>query len=167
MESKYESLFADWHSEKSVDIGLVSPIEPEREGRASSQSSQTLLEKRFLIEEGVPRQRFNIRKLYRKPDRIFERVSSTFSGHFAHGKSGWWKKQMLVDRGLRSMAAFVLVCAVIMFIIIFSYLKDFVHRINKRTTSVGGKTVESCTVLEGRSLVRTCSYVHHRYSPSA
>jgi hypothetical protein len=60
---------------------------------------------------------------------------------------------MLVDRSLRSMAVFTATCAVIMFIIIFSYLKDFMTRLNTHTTSVGGSSGESCSEAESRNVV--------------
>lgn len=53
------------------------------------------------------------------------------------------------------MTAFVIICAIVMFIVIFYYMKDFVTRINRNTSSVGGNKVNSCEVLRGRSVVRT------------
>ncbi|RDW82971.1 hypothetical protein BP5796_04462 [Coleophoma crateriformis] len=81
-----------------------------------------------------------------------QRTTSTFDGHFAHGKPGWWKKQMLVDRSLRTMAAFTALCALIMCIIVFTYLKDFMTRLNKNSTSVGGSHGESCHNMESRNI---------------
>lgn len=97
--------------------------------------------------------RANVRQLMPKPSFLTHRTNSTFDGNFAHGKPGWWKKQMLVDRSLRSMAVFTATCAVIMFIIIFSYLKDFTTRLNTHTTSVGGSSGESCSEAESRNVV--------------
>ena len=68
-------------------------------------------------------------------------------------QGGWWKRQMLVDRSLRSMAALTSIFALIMIIICISYMSDFVTRPNKNTTSVGGKTGESCKTMEGRNVV--------------
>lgn len=79
--------------------------------------------------------------------------TSTVEGHFAHGKPGWWGKQMLVDRSLRSMAGFTTLCALIIFIIIFSYLPQFRSRLNLNSTSVGGRTGESCKTLEKKNVV--------------
>jgi len=61
---------------------------------------------------------------------------------------------MLVDRSLRSMAVFTTLCAIIMFIIVFSYIKAFRTRLNLKSTSVGGKDGESCETSERRNLVR-------------
>jgi hypothetical protein len=60
---------------------------------------------------------------------------------------------MLVDRSLRSMAVFTAICAVIMWIIVFSYLGPFVTRLNHNSTSVGRKHGESCGEAEGRNVV--------------
>lgn len=108
-----------------------------------------------IIEE--PRQRngfkSNVNKFWRKKSFRSSRTSSTFDGHFAHGRPGWWKKQMLVDRSLRSMAGFTSVCSIAMLIIIFAHLGDFVNRINPHTTSVGGKDGESCSRMERKNVV--------------
>lgn len=61
---------------------------------------------------------------------------------------------MLVDRSLRSMAGFTAICCMAMFIVIFCYLGDFTHRLNKDTTSVGGSSGESCETEEKRNVVR-------------
>lgn len=94
----------------------------------------------------------NMRRLFRQKSKLSSRTGSTFDGHFAHGRSGWWNKQMLVDRSLRSMAAFTTACAVIMLIILFSYLPAFSRRINHNSTSVGGKNGESCHTAEARNI---------------
>jgi hypothetical protein len=60
---------------------------------------------------------------------------------------------MLVDRSLRSMAGFTAVCAVIMLIILFSYLPAFTKRLNHYSTSVGGRDGESCGTAESRNVV--------------
>ena len=110
--------------------------------------------------EEKPRQRHgmagmssNIQRLFHKRSVLSQRTTSTFDGHFAHGKPGWWTKQMLVDRSLRSMAGFTTVCAFIMLIILLSYIPDFVHRLNPHSTSVGGKSGESCGQMETRNVV--------------
>jgi hypothetical protein len=113
-------------------------------------------------EGGRPRFRYgfktnakeNIGQFWRRRPRLRERTTSTFEGHFAHGKPGWWHKQMLVDRSLRSMAGFTAVCAVAMLIIIFSYLSAFVKKTNLKSTSVGGRAGESCAVMEKQNVVR-------------
>lgn len=51
------------------------------------------------------------------------------------------------------MAAFTAVCAVIMLIITLSYISDFAHRLNLKTTSVGGKDGESCGSMEQKNVV--------------
>jgi hypothetical protein len=89
----------------------------------------------------------NIGQFWRRRPRLRE-GTTTFEGHFAHAKPGWWHKQMLVDRSLRSMAGFTAVCAVAMLIIIFSYLSAFVKRTNLKSISVGGRAGESCAVME-------------------
>ena len=60
---------------------------------------------------------------------------------------------MLVDRSLRSMAAFMALCSLVMFIIIFAHIGDFRNRINIHTTSVGGKDGESCKTIERKNVV--------------
>lgn len=60
---------------------------------------------------------------------------------------------MLVDRSLRSMAGFTLVCAIIMGIIMISYLRPFYTRLNKHSTSVGRKEGESCESLKSKNMV--------------
>lgn len=108
-------------------------------------------------DEDGPRQRIrfrsNLHDLMHRKSVVSQRTTSTFDGHFAHGKPGWWKKQMLVDRSLRSMAAFTALCAAIMFVIVLSYLKAFKSRVNLDSTSVGGKDGESCETAERRNLV--------------
>ena len=68
--------------------------------------------------------------------------------------SGWWNHQMLFDRSLRFMAALMTLYAVIMTIICAAYLKDFVHRGNPHSTSVGQNKGKSCTSLQGTEIVR-------------
>ena len=68
--------------------------------------------------------------------------------------SGWWNHQMLFDRSLRSMAALMTLYAVIMTGICAGYLKDFVHRDNPHSTSVGQNKGKSCTSLQGTEIVR-------------
>lgn len=97
--------------------------------------------------------RSNVQQLWHRKSVVSTRTTATFDGHFAHGKPGWWKKQMLVDRSLRSMAGFTALCCVVMFTIVFSYLKDFSNRINFNTTSVGGKDGESCASMERKNVV--------------
>ncbi|RFU28743.1 hypothetical protein B7463_g7594, partial [Scytalidium lignicola] len=90
-------------------------------------------------------------RLFKKPT-LFLRRKSTFDGHFATGKPGWWKKQMLVDRSLRAMAAFTAVCAIVMMVILIVYLPAFKRRLNHHTTSVGAGNGESCSVMERRNV---------------
>ncbi|QSZ32844.1 hypothetical protein DSL72_002424 [Monilinia vaccinii-corymbosi] len=73
-----------------------------------------------------------------------------FVAKFSQGRDGWWKKQMLVDRSLRSMAVFTLLCAIIMGGIITSaYVKPFYYQFNnKYSNSIGGKDRKSCGSLE-------------------
>ncbi|PSN67244.1 hypothetical protein BS50DRAFT_472197, partial [Corynespora cassiicola Philippines] len=56
---------------------------------------------------------------------------------------GVWKDQLLVDRSLRSMTALTACFAIAMIVVIIIYMKPFVNRSNKETTSVGGST-RSC-----------------------
>lgn len=92
---------------------------------------------------------------WRKPENgLPQRTGTTFAGNFAHGKPGWWHKQMLVDRSLRSMAAFTTVCAIVMLIIVLCYAPAFYRRLNKGSTSVGGSGGENCRTVESRNLVR-------------
>lgn len=102
-----------------------------------------------------------MKRLFHKPALLKARTQSTFDGDFAHGRPGWWHKQMLVDRSLRSMAAFTAVSAVIMLIILISYLPAFANRVNHNSTSVGGKAGTSCSTSESRNVVRF-SFPHQR-----
>ena len=93
-----------------------------------------------------------IQRLWHKKSVLSQWTASTFDGNFAHGKPGLWSKQMLVDRSLRSMAVFTAVCAVIMWIVVFSYLGPFSDRLNPNSTSVGRKDGESCSEAETRNV---------------
>ncbi|KAB8290190.1 hypothetical protein EYC80_011059 [Monilinia laxa] len=96
----------------------------------------------------------NLKRIWTKSTAFTKpRPPSSFNGQFAQGKDGWWKKQMLVDRSLRSMAGFTLLCAIIMGIIMTAYLEPFYARSNKHSTSVGGKEGESCESMESRNIV--------------
>ncbi|KAI9644228.1 hypothetical protein NHQ30_007583 [Ciborinia camelliae] len=96
----------------------------------------------------------NLKRLWTKSTAFTKpRTANTFDGHFAQGKDGWWKKQMLVDRSLRAMAGFTFLCAIIMFIIMIVYLPAFYNRLNKQSTSVGGKDGESCKSMESKNTV--------------
>ncbi|QDS73482.1 hypothetical protein FKW77_009136 [Venturia effusa] len=66
------------------------------------------------------------------------RPSSTFSSvkGFAVTGHGLWENQMLVDRSLRFMAVLTSVLAVMMCTLVFVYLKDFIARPNRSSTSV-------------------------------
>lgn len=66
---------------------------------------------------------------------------------------GWWWHQMLVDQSLRSMAALTTVFALMMVILCFAYFGDFANRPNKKSTSVGGKSGESCSAMERSNVV--------------
>lgn len=94
-------------------------------------------------------------QVWRKKSTTFlsQRTASTFDGDFAQGKPGWWNKQMLVDRSLRTMAGFTSVCAIVMFIIVMAYVPAFSRRTNKSSTSVGGSSGESCDIAEARNTV--------------
>ncbi|TEY44889.1 hypothetical protein BOTCAL_0342g00130 [Botryotinia calthae] len=95
----------------------------------------------------------NMKRIWSKSTAFTKpRPQSSFDGHFAQGKDGWWKKQMLVDRSLRSMAGFTFLCTIIMFIIMVAYLPAFNSRLNKQSTSVGGKDGESCHSMESRNI---------------
>jgi hypothetical protein len=95
-----------------------------------------------------------VKRMWAKGTAFTKRTSSTFDGHFAHGKDGWWKAQMLVDRTLRTMAGLTFLSAMIMLILVIKYLPAFAHRPNKNSTSVGGKDVEDCESMEKRNTVR-------------
>jgi hypothetical protein len=51
------------------------------------------------------------------------------------------------------MAAFTAICAMIMWIIIFSYLGPFTTRLNPNSTSVGRRDGESCAEAETRNVI--------------
>ncbi|TGO81437.1 hypothetical protein BPOR_1154g00020 [Botrytis porri] len=90
-------------------------------------------EARLRIGSGVTS---NMKRIWSKSTAFTKpRSQSSFDGQFAQGKDGWWKQQMLVDRSLRSMAGFTLLCAIIMFIIMVAYLPAFNSRLNKQSTS--------------------------------
>lgn len=108
--------------------------------------------------EQTPRQRNGIKagvkRLFDKKDDFFTPQSAVRMGRpFATGKPGWWDKQMLVDRSLRSMSLFTAACALTMFIILCVYLPDFAHRLNPHSTSVGVNVGESCGTMEARNVV--------------
>ncbi|KAF7880702.1 uncharacterized protein EAF01_011971 [Botrytis porri] len=108
-------------------------------------------EARLRIGSGVTS---NMKRIWSKSTAFTKpRSQSSFDGQFAQGKDGWWKQQMLVDRSLRSMAGFTLLCAIIMFIIMVAYLPAFNSRLNKQSTSVGGKDGESCESMESRNIM--------------
>ena len=67
--------------------------------------------------------------------------------------TGWWNDQMLFDRSLRSMAILMTLYATIMTIVCIAYLKDFVHRGNPHSTSVGQKKGRSCKSLQSMDIV--------------
>lgn len=109
--------------------------------------------------EAVSEKRNGFRAIWRKK-KASDNTSSAFDGNFAHGKPGWWKRQMLVDRSLRSMAGFTSVCAIVMLVLVCCYLPAFKNRINTNSTSVGGKDGEKCSTSESRTIVsafeKTC-----------
>lgn len=79
-------------------------------------------------------------------------------GQFAVNKGGWWDRQMLVDRSLRSMAALTAVFATAMIIVCCTYMSDFVHRSNPYSTSVGSKKPRSCRSTENANVVCSLCY---------
>jgi hypothetical protein len=87
----------------------------------------------------------------------------TFRGHLAVGQPGWWKRQMLVDRSLRSMAALTSIFAIVMIAVCAACANQFIHRGNPNSTSVGGLSGESCSNMEGRNVV--CFPSLHKWAP--
>lgn len=71
---------------------------------------------------------------------------------FATNEKGWWKKQMLEDRSLRSMAALTGTFALIMVVTCLSYYRNFVSRTNKQSTSIGGR-LQSCENIDRADVV--------------
>ncbi|KAM3074282.1 hypothetical protein ACMFMF_006297 [Clarireedia jacksonii] len=124
-------------------------------GRGSTNDYQALKSGTESV-KGEARQRNrlggNVKRIWSKGTAFTKGTPSTFDGHFAHGKDGWWKKQMLVDRSLRTMAGLTFLSAMIMLIIIIAYLPSFTRRLNKHSTSVGGKEGESCSSMESRNI---------------
>ncbi|PQE29641.1 Peptidase C78 ubiquitin fold modifier-specific peptidase 1 2 protein [Rutstroemia sp. NJR-2017a BBW] len=120
-------------------------------GVASTNDYQALKNGTDSVEGKEPRLRNglggNVKRMWTKGTAFTKRTSSTFDGNFAHGKDGWWKKQMLVDRSLRTMAGLTFLSAMIMFIIIIVYLPAFSHRLNKSSTSVVWKAGILCDAL--------------------
>ncbi|ESZ95515.1 hypothetical protein SBOR_4100 [Sclerotinia borealis F-4128] len=127
----------DYQALKGLGRDSLTEDSPPSEARLRKTSGVTLNMKRIWTKSTA----------FAKP-----RPSSTFDGQFAQGKDGWWKKQMLVDRSLRSMAGFTFLCAIIMFIIMMVYLPAFYHRLNKNSTSMGGKDGEGCESMERRNI---------------
>ena len=80
----------------------------------------------------------------------------------AVGKTGWWKRQMLLDRSLRSMALLMTLFAVSMVIICAAYMPDFLHRGNVRSTSVGGSKGQSCDKMESINIVSNVALTLNR-----
>ncbi|MCJ1385562.1 hypothetical protein MMC17_008685 [Xylographa soralifera] len=80
------------------------------------------------------------------------RQSASSQCRLAVDDGGWWWHQMLVDRSLRSMAALTTVFALMMVILCFAYFGDFVNRVNKNSTSVGGLSGESCSTMESSNV---------------
>ena len=68
-------------------------------------------------------------------------------------RPGWWQDQMLFDRSLRSMAILMTFYATILTVVCIAYSKDFKHRGNPHSTSVGSKTGRSCKSLQGIDIV--------------
>ena len=68
---------------------------------------------------------------------------------------------MLIDRSLRSMAAFTMICAIVMFIVIFCYMNAFTKRKNKNITSIGGGKGVSCETLKKENLVCSIPKFQH------
>lgn len=102
--------------------------------------------------QSLPRRRRNdlgVWAKYADPDR----KESCFDGHTTAGGKGWWNRQMLVDRSLRSMAALTTLLAIIMISLCAAYMSDFVKRTNKNSTSVGSKKPQSCKSLEAKNIV--------------
>lgn len=83
-----------------------------------------------------------------------------FTDDFTTNEKGWWKRQMLVDRSLRSMAALTSIFALIMVVTCASHFRDFVSRTNKNSTSVGGR-LHSCGNIERQDVV---SYSMRRFA---
>ena len=80
------------------------------------------------------------------------RQSASSQYRFAVDDGGWWLHQMLVDRSLRSMAALTTLFALMMVILCFAYMSDFVNRLDENSTSVGGMSGESCSAMESSNI---------------
>ena len=79
--------------------------------------------------------------------------STDFEKGLAIGKKGWWSRQMLLDRSLRSMAFLMTLFALAMFVLCAAYFPDFLNRGNRRSTSVGGTKGQSCDKMESINVV--------------
>lgn len=77
---------------------------------------------------------------------------------FAIGEEGWWSRQMLVDRSLRSMAALTTIFAIVMIALCCTYMSDFKKRRNRQSTSIVSKKPRSCRSTENINMVR-CIFV--------
>ena len=87
------------------------------------------------------------------------RGNSSSDQQFTVRQEGWWDRQMLVDRSLRSMAALTTVFAIIMIALCCTYMSDSINRPNRQTTSVGSKELTSCVTTENTSVVRYISRI--------
>ena len=101
---------------------------------------------------------FSLKRLRPNRSRAYTQGSldsqpSVFQGGFATRKSGWWKRQMLVDRSLRSMAALMTVFAFAMVVLCASYFSAFLRRGSSHSTSVGARVGESCKAMETQNTV--------------
>lgn len=82
--------------------------------------------------------------------------NETFEGELAVTKGGWWHRQMLVDRSLRSMAALMTFLALVMVFLCANNFPAFLRNTNPSSTSVGGSEGESCETVERKNIVRHC-----------
>ena len=79
--------------------------------------------------------------------------STDFEKGLTVGEKGWWRRQMLLDRSLRSMAFLMTLFALAMFVLCAAYFRDFLNRGNRRSTSVGGAKGQSCGKIESMNVV--------------
>ena len=114
-----------------------------------------------LLEEscGISEENYALPRQRRKSLGAWAQYSSTTRENptpeepFAVGEKGWWDRQMLVDRSLRSMAALTTIFAIIMISVCCTFMHDFTHRKNLHSTSVGFEKPKDCRTTEKLNLV--------------
>ena len=155
------------HSDRTSTRRLVG-TRSHTSGRDDGGSYSALSPSPDELERGT-RRGFSLSKVARWRPNVYKRKSrrsvastttlisgdqkSKFDGEFAVIDGGWWHRQMLVDRTLRTMAGTTTLFALVMLIICFGYIRPFIERVNLNSTSVGGKEGIDCATVERQDVV--------------